>query len=80
MLSYPSPVGDPRQTPVIDAVPLLTALQRIAALGRARKESGIDDEAVRLGRIANAALLWKEADESGDIEKAQLWLKQVQGG
>jgi DUF438 domain-containing protein len=67
-------------TTLIDAKPLLTALERIAAMARHRKEQGIDDEAVRYGRIANAALLWKAADEAGEIEQAARYLKQVQGG
>lgn len=62
----------------IDATPLIRTLQRISSDGRARHQTGVDDEAVQYARRANFALLWLEADQAGNIEAATRWLEELE--
>lgn len=71
-------MSDPTRTAFVNAVPLVRALEVISELGRMRKTSGTDDEAVQYARIANAALLWRQADEAGDLADAQRYLDQLE--
>lgn len=57
---------DPRR--IYDVRPLLRALQTISDAGRRRKESGVDDEAVKYARLAFKAIDFVKADERGDVD------------
>lgn len=61
----------------IDARPLVTALERIAAAGRARLAGGTDDAAVDYARLANDALAWMAADEADDLPTAITLMEKI---
>lgn len=66
------------RTAYVDAVPLVTALQRIVEAGRKRKlEDGVDDAAVQYARLAAVALDWRAADEAGDLDEAKRLIEKL---
>lgn len=62
----------------VNAVPLLDTLKAIRELGRARKDAGVDDEAVEFARMASKAIAWFEADEDGAFEEAVSLFNELQ--
>jgi hypothetical protein len=64
---------------LLDAAPLIQALERIRDAGRKRKEAGIDDAAVGYARLANDALLWMAADADGRLDQAERHLDDMYG-
>jgi hypothetical protein len=56
---------------------LVAVLRDLRDLGRARRDLGIDEDVVALGRRAHAALMFLESDSAGDLEAAQGWLDVV---
>lgn len=71
------PEDDRTRTHRVNAVPLLDTLTAIRELGRKRKESGIDDEAVQYARMASKAIAWFEADEEGSFKEAVVLLDEL---
>lgn len=60
-----------------DVRPLVRALQTIANAGRARRESGIEDEAVKYARLAFAAIEYAKADDRNDLDQCGRLMEQI---
>ncbi len=63
----------------MEDVPLVAIVTELRDLGRQRRLTDPDDPVVGLARRANAALMWLELDEAGDLEAAQTWLDRAYG-
>lgn len=61
-------------------IPILNALRYV--VDEARKHAAIEPDShfVAVGRVANAALLWYEADRLQDIETAERYLQMIPRG
>lgn len=58
-------------------IPLLNALRYVVSEARRHAAAGNDDQFVAVGRAANAALLWHEADRLQDFETADRFLQMI---
>jgi hypothetical protein len=74
--AVPEPYEPDRQH-FYDVRPLLTVLQKITDAARRRKASGVDDEAVKYGRLAFLALDYVKADQRGDIDECRRLIDKI---
>lgn len=61
-------------------IPILNALRYVVEEARKHVAVEPDSHFVEVGRVANAALLWHEADRLQDFEKADRYLQMIPRG
>jgi hypothetical protein len=61
-------------------IPILNALRYVVAEARKQATTDPDGHFVAVGRVANAALLWYEADRLQDFETADRYLQMIPRG